>query len=563
MVANDWAAAAPVAIAVTERDGCRVEDLRTASGVLAQCGRMGEALPFATAAVQAAPGNAEFALHAGCIANQVGDHTGAIAFLLQSARLDAGIAETYRQLAWAAERLGSLENATRLALRAHLLDPTDPHSGMNAAHLLSRQNRFEEAVRMVTRVIETAGSAPFVQRALAHYREQIGDHAGALEAIDKALADDPNNADYHGFRAFMLIELGRRDEADAALQRALDLDPGNLASRRHAISILVDKGDLERALRYGGDLLARAPDEPEFADCMRFLLDVKSMNVAAGDFSEIAALKRAAPPRRLVEPPTFLEASWIQWRTIVALVLRDIRSRYGESRIGFFWVLLEPFLHIGILAVVFQFTMHGSPPMGQDFFLFYFTGVMPYLLLSHLAMHLAHAVKGYRHLMQIPTITPVDLLLSRAIVEVFTTGLIFLIFLGLFHAAGVDATPVAPQNVVLAFAVTWVLGTGIGFVLAALAEFGAAAESMMSIVLRLVYFASGIFYVPGKLPVFARDILVWNPFLHLVDLMRVGFFETYDPPWLDVPYSITCAIVVLLLGMTSVATLHRRMRSIA
>ena len=206
--------------------------------------------------------------------------------------------------------------------------------------------------------------------------------------------------------------------------------------------------------------------------------------------------------------------------------------------------------------------MKGSPPLGNDFFLFYFTGVMPYLLLTHLIQHMSSGVRGYRYLMQIPTITPVDLLISKAIVELFTTTLIFFIFLGLFMLFGVDAVPVAPENVFIAFIITWVMGTGLGFICASLAEFGAAAETVVGVLLRIVYFTSGIFYVPGKMPLVARDILVWNPFLHVIDFMRVGFFSSYEPAWMTISYSATFAICALLAGMVSVAAQHRRMRTV-
>lgn len=560
---QDWVEAADVVARIGDLPDSDAVDHRVASGVLTQCDRTSDATVYAARACQLAPENSEYAFHAGCVFLQSGDPTRAVGFLLQAARLDPTYPETYQQLATAAERLGSLDFATKLAVRAYMLDPTGVHRGMVAAHFLARLERWDEAVALVHGLIELTDPPPYVYRSLASYLSQTGDHRGALEAIDKAIDLDRLNAEYHGHRAFVLLELDRIEDADAALHRAVELDPTNLSGRRHAVSILVEKGDLVGALRFGGELLSRAPEVPEFADCMRFLLEAKSMSLAAADFSEIAELKRNAPPRRMAEPTTFVQALGIQWRIIMALVLRDVRSRYGESRISLFWMMMEPFVHIGILAIVFQFTMHGSPPMGNDFFLFYFTGVMPYLLLTHLIQHMSSAVRGYRYLMQIPSITPVDLLVAKSIVEMFTTAVIFVVFLGLFQVFGVESTPVRPENVFVAFLITWVLGTGLGCVCAALSEFGAAAETIVGVLLRLVYFTSGIFYVPGRLPLFAREILVWNPFMHVVDYMRVGFFATYEPAWMTIDYAASCAVFALVIGMVAIASLHRRMRAIA
>ena len=558
-----WAEGAALAARIADRPDSDANDCRAASGALLQCDRATDAIRYASRSAQIDPNNFEYALHAGCVLNVCGDYAAAIPHLLQAARLNPDFAETFQQLASAADQLGSFDYASKLALRAFLLDPKNPHRGLVVAHLFARQERWLEAAEIAERVIESAGPSPALYRSLASYESQAKRHERALAAIDYAIALDPENAEYHGFRAITLLELDRFQEADAALHRALALDPTNLSGRRHAISILIQKGDIGEALRYGGELLARAPHEPEFADCMRFLLETKSLSEAAADFSQIAELKRRAPPRALSPPTTFGEAGRRQWRTIMALVLRDIRSRYGESKISFFWALMEPFVHIGVLAVVFQFTMHGQPPIGHSFFLFYFTGVMPYLLLSHLISHLGGAVRAAKPLMQVPSITPVDILLAKSIVEMFTTAVVFIVFVGLFQAFGVDAIPAAPQKVLVAFGVTWVLGTGLGFAAAALSEFGAAAESVVGLMLRFLYFASGIFYVPGKMPLVAREILVWNPFLHLVDYSRTGFFRSYEPAWMDISYPITCAVFSMLFGMACVAVLRRRMRMLS
>ncbi len=559
MVAGDWPGAAGFATQIAALPTCTPEDLRIASGVLSQCGRMADALPFAIRASLAEPGNAEFAQHAGCVSNQCGDDRGAIDLLLKAASLDSENAETYQQLSLSADRLDDLAAATALAQRAYQLDPSNPHRAAVAAHYLAREQRLTEATAILRGVINTAGPSPAICRMLAHLLQVQADYAGALEAIDRAISADPDSAEYHAARAHALLELGRNDEADIALQRSLELDPANLGGLRHAVSILAEKDQFDRALSYGGRLLERQPDNAEFGNCMRHLLETQRINTAVSDFAEIAALKASAPARRAA-PRTYSDGLANQFRIIMALVLRDLRGRHGHSHIGLLWILLEPIIHIGVLAVVFQFTMEGSPPMGDDFFLFYFTGVMPYLLLNHLVMRVGSAVRDSRGLMQVASITPMDLLMARSIVEFFITIVAFFIFIGLFELCGVDAASFAPQYVFGAFAITWMLGTGIGLVFATLHEFGGAIDSVLGVFMRIIYFVSGIFYVPALLPLFARDIFVWNPFLHVVDLMRIGFFRSYDPPWSDVPYAAEVSVVMLLLGLITVTATARPMR---
>ena len=70
---------------------------------------------------------------------------------------------------------------------------------------------------------------------------------------------------------------------------------------------------------------------------------------------------------------------------------------------------------------------------------------------------------------------------------------------------------------------------------------------------------TGIFYVPGMMPDWARDILAWNPLLHAIDWVRAGFFDTYQPHWLDRSYLMIAAILALLAGLSLERGLRRRL----
>jgi capsular polysaccharide transport system permease protein len=40
-------------------------------------------------------------------------------------------------------------------------------------------------------------------------------------------------------------------------------------------------------------------------------------------------------------------------RVIHALIIRETRTRFGDSRLGYGWALIEPVLHIALLWVIF------------------------------------------------------------------------------------------------------------------------------------------------------------------------------------------------------------------
>jgi capsular polysaccharide transport system permease protein len=119
-----------------------------------------------------------------------------------------------------------------------------------------------------------------------------------------------------------------------------------------------------------------------------------------------------------------------------------------------------------------------------------------------------------------------------------------------------------PDNlwgVATALIVTALLGCGVGFVNAVLQTLFRSWDKLWNNATRLLYFFSGIFYVPGMMPDWARDILAWNPLLHAIDWFRAGFFGAYQPHWLDRRYLLVCAILALLAGLSLERGLRRRL----
>jgi capsular polysaccharide transport system permease protein len=175
-------------------------------------------------------------------------------------------------------------------------------------------------------------------------------------------------------------------------------------------------------------------------------------------------------------------------------------------------------------------------------------------------MHVGHTVKDNRYLLQIPSITPMDLIISKAIVEVFITATIYVIFTILFILFGIQAMPVDVTAVIEAFAITFVMGLGLGALCATLQEFGSIVEHAIGLIVRVSYFASGIFYVPAMMPAAIRSVIAWNPFLHVIDMNRIGYFRGYMPFWYNPSYALMFSLVSIMIGSLCLMAKSRQMR---
>ena len=130
-----------------------------------------------------------------------------------------------------------------------------------------------------------------------------------------------------------------------------------------------------------------------------------------------------------------------------------------------------------------------------------------------------------------------------------TDTLVAVILLAGFGAVGLGVLPRDLPALSASVIVVWLLGCGVGFVNAVLNAFFKSWDKIWAQLTRILYFCSGIFYVPGMMPDWVRDILAWNPVLHAVDWFRAAFFAEYELQWLDRSYRVTVAVLSLVVGL--------------
>lgn len=530
-----------------------IEGHRHASGSLAAIGALDAAIYHARTASDLAPHHGEFALHAGALLLDAERPREAISYLRRAADLTPHHNPTLRALSAALFAAGEREEAVDIALHAAALHPADPADAIHASELLMRCDRIEEAAA----TIASAAENPTALRVLSGIEIIRGRQRAALAAIDAAIARLPDRAEFHLHRGHVLYSLALTDEAAVAFARAAELDETSREARRAQLAALLAGGRLSQATAAGGELLRDFPDDDDAATAVLDLLN-RRRDALDGDYVVLGERQlRPLSPQR--SPPRLLDAVRCQCRVLHALIIRETRTRFGEARLGYGWALIEPILHIALLWAMFALLMHGEPPIGSNFFLFYLTGLVPYHIFVHSSTNMTHAVLSNGALLQLPLVTTFDVILARGILEVATDLVVAALLLLAFEAAGINSAPDDAWNACLALLATAALGSGVGFANAVIAVPVRSWERIWVQVTRIQYFASGIFYVPGMMPDWARHILVWNPLLQAIDWFRSGFFAAYRPYWLNRPYVVEIAVVAVLLGLGAHRTLRRRL----
>ncbi|HTW50747.1 MAG TPA: tetratricopeptide repeat protein [Stellaceae bacterium] len=536
-----------------------VEGYRHASGAFAAIGAGDRAIELATRASDLAPANFDFAYHAGCLLLDAERIEEASIYLTRAVAIEPQSAGALRALSAAGHALDRPDEALALALRALALAPDDNGLAIHAAELLLRAGRIDEATGLLEAATTRDPKNAILWRLVSAAESQRDNPQAALAAVDIALHLAPDEAEYHLHRGHLLYRAGDFAAASEALNQAAALDPKSQAARRGQLDLLLAEGQIAEATALGGEILRAFPEDESSAEAVLRVLH-RRLDTIDGDYVVLGghAHRTPRPPR---PTPGLAGRLKTQARVVHALIIRETRTRFGDSRLGYGWALIEPILHIVLLAAMFSLLLRGQPPIGTHFFVFYYTGLVPYLVFVHASTSMMHAVTSNGALLQLPPVRPLDAILARGLLEFATDVVVAVLILAGFAALGVPAMPDDLGGAATAVIVTAVLGCGVGVVNAVLQTVLRSWDRLWNNVTRLLYFFSGIFYVPGMMPDWARDILAWNPLLHAIDWFRAGFFTSYEPHWLDRRYLAVCAVLAVLAGLTLERGLRRRLLS--
>lgn len=250
------------------------------------------------------------------------------------------------------------------------------------------------------------------------------------------------------------------------------------------------------------------------------------------------------PPERLTPP----KRHFASFRTIMALILREMATSFGRSPGGYLWAVLEPIAGIALLSFVFMVAFR-HPALGTSFPLFYATGMIPFTVYNDVSIKLAQAINYSRPLMAYPSVTFIDALLARFILNYLTEVMVaYIVFTGIlmfFDTRVIINIPVIAEALIL----SGVLALGVGTLNCFLFTLFPIWQRGWSILMRPMVIISCVMMLPETVPGYMRDWLLYNPLVHLVGLMRRGFYTSYHADYVSPLYVLGFSGVCLAMGL--------------
>lgn len=270
----------------------------------------------------------------------------------------------------------------------------------------------------------------------------------------------------------------------------------------------------------------------------------------------VPPLPPAPPPGPVLARDGMRARQYRTPRTIMALMLREMATSYGNSPGGYLWAVLEPVAALAMFSLGFALVFN-APPIGNSFAMFYATGFLPFMLFTDVANKMATSINFSRPLLAYPVVTFLDALLARFFLNVLTHLMVsYLVFFGLIFVFGARAELDLPV-ILMGFGLAAFLGIGVGTLNCYLMTAFPLWERTWQILTRPLFIVSGIFFTFDSMPRSAQDIAWYNPLIHVIGVTRDGFYGAYRADYVSLTLVLTVACLTFFLGLLLLWKHHR------
>jgi len=238
-------------------------------------------------------------------------------------------------------------------------------------------------------------------------------------------------------------------------------------------------------------------------------------------------------------------------RLLLALVVRDIESRYRGTLLGFLWAILYPLMMLVVYAFVFGGIFNARWSNGgsvKEFALMLYCGLIVHGIFSEtLTRSPTSIVSNPSYVKKV--VFPLEVLpLSHLASAVFNAliGLGLLCVFLLVEHGGIESTALLAPLILLPLLV---LTAGLAWLLGAVGVFFRDIGQMIGVIMSVLLFLSPIFYPASSAPPFARSIIFLSPLTVPIEELRAVMILGKSPDWTWWSAYCLAGLAVAVIGL--------------
>lgn len=238
----------------------------------------------------------------------------------------------------------------------------------------------------------------------------------------------------------------------------------------------------------------------------------------------------------------------VQGRVIAALILREVHTLYGNTRLGYLWAIIQTAFGIAVFWGI-RAMLGRHAPHGMSMIVFLLSGFIPWHMFGQTVSRCMGAARGNQGLLTFSQVTELDLMIARLIVVWGTELVCAIVILGAASALGQSVELRAPGALAATLFFAPLLGLGMGLICASLARLWPTLDKLVPMCMRILFFGSGVFFSASRFPARVRELLLLNPMMQIIEWQRGGFSVSSAAPMYSVPYIAAWCLASLCLGL--------------
>jgi len=243
-----------------------------------------------------------------------------------------------------------------------------------------------------------------------------------------------------------------------------------------------------------------------------------------------------------------------QYRELIRnLAVVDLKNRYQNTTLGFFWSLLSPLL----LALVLYFIFRHIFGREENFAINLMVGIMCWRFFANGTSSALHAIISKASLVTRVYIPRQILVLSNVLANIISSMLEFIILLPILFAL-LGYLPVTVLLFPLIHIIYFFFVYGAGLLLSALFVYFRDLNQIWQVVTQVLFFCSPIVYPLSIIPDSIMPYYLLNPVTLLMGMYRDVMVAGDLPSLYSIAVVIGFAIAAYLVGSLVFSKLQRR-----
>lgn len=231
-----------------------------------------------------------------------------------------------------------------------------------------------------------------------------------------------------------------------------------------------------------------------------------------------------------------------------ALLMRELQTRFGSYRLGYLWAPLEVLAQVALLMVIFGTIMNKVTP-GISYMLFLLAGIIPFYMMQRIALRALGAVDANKGLLMYRAVRHIDVVFARSFLELAIYFFTFLLLMAGLWFFGIEFSLENLHIVLAGWLGMFLFSLGLALILMIVGHYGGEIGKIINILFTMLYFSSGVIYSVHIIPEPYLSYLMYNPFIHNLELMRHALSPAYPIHHVSMLYFWGWTTFVMLLGL--------------